>query len=839
MIDSIERSSLVHVHKFGGTSMADVSAITQVLSIIRSSDAPQCVVVSAMQGVTDALCSLVDAALAKQSCDAQLQTLIEKHQNTWKTLAAQEGVNAKTLMTQFSADHASLKVMLDALASHGEKPDMVAKVQSQGEQWTAQMMAELLGDSWSFLNAADVLTVTHNQQGVAVDWANSEQCLADWQTTHQSTRCHVVPGFVARTMDGATTTLGRNGSDWTASIFAKLLDAKQLTIWTDVDGVMSADPRLVNEPVCLPAISYDEACELAYFGAKVLHPRTMLPVMQAGIPMRLRNTFNTKVQGTKIASQVALKELDAQGSMKHSHSPMKGLSVMNNMAVLELIGSGLLGVPGTAERLFAALAEANISITMISQGSSEHSICCVVKASQAAKAEAVVTEAFADALKSRNVTGVRVSNGMAVLAAVGDDMVGTPGVAAQLFSGLARARVNVIAIAQGGSERNISVVVREKDAIRGLRAVHSAFWLSPQTLSVGIIGPGNVGKALLNQLALASPRFDEEHQLVIRLRALANSKRMVLDDHRLVPMQAFEQLPEGAPMDLDAFTNHVCAEHLPHAMIIDCSGHPAVADRYADWLKRGIHIVTPSKHAGSGDWQRYQTIQQAMRRHSVNGGMFRYEATVGAGLPVIQTLRSLLDTGDELIGIQGIFSGTLAWLFNHFDGNKPFSALVREAHQLGYTEPDPRDDLSGTDVARKLVILAREAGRQLSLSDVSIDNLVPEHLRDLSRDDFMARLEEMDDTMNAKLADAKAKGSVLRYLGILDEDGQATVTLSTPEPGDATIHGRLTDNLIQFTTKRYANNPLVVQGPGAGPEVTAAGVFGDMLLVTQALGARL
>lgn len=701
------------------------------------------------------------------------------------------------------------------------------------------MMAELLGASWSFLNAAEVLTVTTNQQGVAVDWPQTKRLLSQWLEARASSKCYVVPGFVARTDSDETTTLGRNGSDWTASIFAKLLQAKQLTIWTDVDGVMSADPRLVHEPVCLAAISYDEACELAYFGAKVLHPRTMLPVMQAGIPMRLRNTFNTKAQGTKIASQTELKEHYAHTTSKQGHSPMKGLSVMHDMAVLELIGSGLLGVPGTAERLFAALAEANISITMISQGSSEHSICCVVNAKQAAEAEAVVTQAFYEALKNRDVTGVRVSNGMAVLAAVGDDMVGTPGVAARLFSGLARARVNVIAIAQGGSERNISVVVREKDAIRALRAVHSAFWLSPQTLSVGVIGPGNVGKALLKQLALATPRFDAEHQLVIRLRALANSKRMVLDDHRLEPMQAFDLLPEGEPADLDAFTDHVCADHLPHALIIDCSGHPAVADRYADWLKRGIHIITPSKHAGSGDWARYQEIQQAMRRYSVNGGIFRYEATVGAGLPVIQTLRSLLDTGDELIGIQGIFSGTLAWLFNHFDGSKPFSALVREAHQLGYTEPDPRDDLSGTDVARKLVILAREAGRQLSLSDVSIDNLVPEHLRELSSDDFMARLEDMDEVMNAKLADAKAKGSVLRYLGILDEHGKATVTLSTPEPGDATIHGRLTDNLIQFTTKRYADNPLVVQGPGAGPEVTAAGVFGDMLLVTQALGARL
>ena len=408
-----------------------------------------------------------------------------------------------------------------------------------------------------------------------------------------------------------------------------------------------------------------------------------------------------------------------------------------------------------------------------------------------------------------------------------------------MLGGLAQARVNVRAIAQGAGERNISVAIGARDATRALRAAHSAFWLSPQCVSLGLIGPGKVGRALLAQLADAHPRLSAEHQpdsqLELRLRAIAGSQRMLLSAKAMPPQGAVDALADGEALDLERFAAHVRAEHLPHALIVDCSGSDAVAAYYPQWLAAGIHVVTPNKQAGAGPLQRYEAIRAASRN---GGGKFRYEATVGAGLPVIQTLRSLLDTGDELTEVEGILSGTLAWLFNRYDGSTPFSELVREAHRLGYTEPDPRDDLSGTDVARKLVILAREAGRALSLEQVEVESLVPEALRSVSKDEFMARLDELDAPLKQRFDAARAAGLGLRYLARLDRDGRASVGVVSPPPGHASMHGALTDNLIQFRTRRYADNPLVVQGPGAGPDVTAAGVFGDILSIAQTLGAR-
>jgi len=410
-------------------------------------------------------------------------------------------------------------------------------------------------------------------------------------------------------------------------------------------------------------------------------------------------------------------------------------------------------------------------------------------------------------------------------------------VAARLLGGLAQARVNVRAIAQGASERNISVAIASADATRALRAAHSAFWLSPQYVSVGIIGPGQVGRALLSQLTAALPRLRSRSRLDLRIRGISDSKRMALSETGLDPGIALDALQGGGAQatDLDAFAAHIRAEHLPHALIVDCSASDAVAAKYPQWLAAGIHVATPNKHAGSGDWARYAAIREAQRQ---GGGRFLYEATVGAGLPVIQTLRSLLDTGDDLHGIDGMLSGTLAWLFNRFDGSQPFSALVREAMGLGYTEPDPRDDLSGLDVARKLVILAREAGRELSVEDVDVESLVPVELQTVSREEFLARLEELDAPMQVRLETAAAQGLGLRHIAQLGRDGSARVGVVGLPAEHACRHTRLTDNLVQFRSERYSENALVVQGPGAGPQVTAAGVFGDMLAIAQSLGAQ-
>lgn len=821
-----------HTHKFGGSSLADADRYRVAVGLLDDGSRERVTVVSAMQGVTDALVALVAAARDAQDWAPAWAALRRRHVDTAHSLdphrrhGTVETIEAEFERLRESLDHLRARTG----AADAADDSLAAALPGLGEILSSHLIhAALGGDTagWSRLDAREVLVVHPGEMGVGVDWARSRANLAAWRQRHPA-RDVVVTGFVARDGDGRDTTLGRNGSDYSAAIFANLFDADALTIWTDVDGVLSADPRLVPDAVCLPSMSYAEACELAYFGAKVLHPQTLAPVQQRGIPLRIRNTRNPRAPGTLISLRP-----------RPDGTPVKGISLVHDLAVLELVGNGMVGVPGAAERLFGALRGAGVSVTMISQGSSEHSICCVVRADQAQRGRDAIVAAFAEAMADGQAQHVTVTPDICVLAAVGDGMVGLPGVAAQLFDALAKARVNLRAIAQGAGERNISVAIAARDATRALRAAHSAFWLSPQCISIGLIGPGKVGRALLAQWAAAQPRLQRDARgqpkLDLRLRALADSRRMHLAARAMAFDEAGDNYAADAePLDLERFAAHVRAEHIPHALIVDCSGSDAVAACYPQWLAAGIHVVTPSKHAGAGPLARYEAIREASR----NGGQFRYEATVGAGLPIIQTLRSLLDTGDELTEVEGILSGTLAWLFNRYDGRTAFSELVREAHALGYTEPDPRDDLSGTDVARKLVILAREAGRALSLEQIEVESLVPESLRAVSKEEFFERLHELDAPLQQRFDAARAAGLSLRYIARLDRDGRASVGVVSPPPGHASLHGALTDNLIQFRTRRYADNPLVVQGPGAGPDVTAAGVFGDLLSIAQTLGAR-
>ncbi|TDB26794.1 bifunctional aspartate kinase/homoserine dehydrogenase I [Stenotrophomonas sp. ATCM1_4] len=814
------------VHKFGGTSVADAERYRHVAQLLLArQEQVQVTVVSAMKGVTDALIELARLAGAGDA----------NWEERWHELRARHRAAAAALLGEHSgatvewldARFARLHDVLAALAVIGELPqEVLDRVQGLGEVFSAHLLGhhlQALGEDCDVLDAREVLVVNHGELGVDVDWKSSAAKLELWRQSHPARRL-VVTGFVARDRKGHITTLGRNGSDFSGAIFAALFEADELHIWTDVDGVLSADPRVVPEAVQLDALSYDEACELAYFGAKVVHPQTMSPAIERGLPIIIRNTFQPDHPGTRITGESS------------SAGPIKGLTLSPDLAVLNVEGTGLIGVPGTAERVFSALRNAHVSVVMISQGSSEHSICCVVKQGEAEQAREALVQAFSHELAAGQVQRVQLTTGVSVLAAVGDGMAGQPGVAARLFEALGRAHVNILAIAQGSSERNISVAIDARDATKALRAAHAGFWLSPQTFSVGVIGPGNVGAALLDQLNTAQPQLLAKAKLDLRLRAVTSRTRMLLDQRGLHGewKQAFEA--SRSPADLDLFTEHLLSARLPHTLIVDCSGSPEVAERYAGWLAAGIHVVTPNKQAGAGPLARYHAIRAAAE---ASGARFRYEATVGAGLPVITTLRDLVDTGDEVTAIAGIFSGTLAWLFNKYDGSVPFSELVTQARGMGYTEPDPRDDLSGIDVARKLVILAREAGHDLSLEDVAVESLVPASLQQASVEDFMAALPEVDATFAQRLADARSRGCVLRYVAQF-KPGQAPSVGLVELPADhAFANLRLTDNVVQFTTGRYCNNPLVVQGPGAGPEVTAAGVFADVLRVAAGEGARL
>ena len=818
------------VHKFGGSSVADAGCFRKVADIIEASANPrEAIVLSACRGVTDALLGLVTLA---ERPDGDFGPALDALHNRHRELAAAlvSKVACAGYCEQLERDCRDIAGMLQTVRLiRSSTYAMRDVISGYGEIWSTRLFAPFLAERARirgevlWIDAREVIVVEWGSLGPAVQWAVSEANLRRLVPQGFNGRL-IVTGFVARTIKGNQTTLGRNGSDFSGSIVGALLSAAEIIIWTDVDGVLSADPRLVPNAQVIDELSYNEAMELAYFGAKVIHPQTMEPAVARSIPIFIRNTFAPQKRGTLICAH------------PQSALTVKGITTIDPVALVNLEGAGMIGVPGTAHRLFGALRDSGISVILISQGSSEHSICFAIPAAQALRAEEVVRRAFDAELRDGQIQQVEVALGMSILAVVGDGMAGAHGVAAKVFNSLGNAGISVRAIAQGASERNISVVVDGKVGAKALRAVHAAFYLSPNTLSIGLIGPGTVGGVLLAQIATQLERL-RALNLDLRVRAIASSKRMLLVETAVdLDGWAARLADDGEPLDLEKFAAHVQADYIPHSVIVDCTASAEVGTNYVAWLTRGIHVVTPNKKANSGPLPYYRALQEAGR---AAGAHYLYEATVGAGLPIIQTLRDLRDTGDEITRIEGIFSGTLAYLFNLYDGREPFSSIVRAAKAKGYTEPDPRDDLSGMDVARKLIILGREMGLTLEMGDVRVEGLVPKALEKCSAEEFMVRLPEFDATMAATLEDARRKNEVLRYVGRVDRDGNATVGLLRLDARHAFANIALTDNVVRFATRRYRDNPLIVQGPGAGPEVTAGGVFSDLLRLSAYLGAHL
>ena len=808
------------VHKFGGSSLKDADHVRRVAQLIADRGSSTAVVVSAMGGTTDMLLTLVNASAPLPERLAVLNALAERQQEAHEALLS--GPAAEGVAAALTADLDTMRTVLRATEVLGAVSETAeALIAGFGELWSARLLTATLtarGVEAAFLNARDVLVVRHERMGPVVDWEATRARFATWQA-ETATDVLVITGFIARTPNGAPTTLGRNGSDFSAAIFAALLNAQALHIWTDVDGVMTADPRQVPDAQRLSALSYPEAMELAYFGARVIHPQTLAPAFNRTIPLYIRNTFKPDAPGTRI---------HAGGDAER---PVKGFAAIDHLALINLEGSGMMGVPGIARRLFSALEEAGVSVMVISQGSSEHSICFAVPDAQAEAARAATETAFYAEQHQGKVQPVQVTRNCSVLAVVGDNMAGTPGIAATFFGALGQAGVNVRAMAQGSSERNITAVVDGTDATRALRAAHAGFYLSNHTLSVGIIGPGNVGSALLDQLATEAERLRTRHRIDIRVRGIIDSQHMLLTEQQLNLATWAEALGNAStPADLEAFADHIQTDYHPHAVLIDCTSSSAVAGRYEDWLKRGIHIVTPNKKANTASLPSYRALHTTRRGVSAR---YLYETTVGAGLPVIQTLRNLVETGDRVHAIEGILSGTLSYLFNAFDGERAFSEILQEARANGFTEPDPRDDLSGMDVARKVVILGREMGVDVSLDDVEVESLVPDALANGSVDAFMAGLPAHDETMTQILQDAQAAGQVLRFVGRINHTGTASVKLGRYDDAHPFARIHRTDNIVQFRTARYRENPLIVQGPGAGPAVTAAGIFADLLRIVQ------
>jgi aspartokinase/homoserine dehydrogenase 1 len=819
------------VHKFGGSSVADADCFRKVAAILEAAPPGRLgVVLSACKGVTDALLRLV--ALAERQDEgyhAELTQLRSRHAAIATEVLTPAA--AQQYLASVDQDCLDIEGILHAVkltrAAARNVSDLVA---GYGEVWSSRLFQRFLAGRArrpgpvQWLDARRVLIVEWDPLGPAIQWEEARARLAT-QVAADFHGTLVITGFIASDKRGVPTTLGRNGSDFSASIFGALLAAREIQIWTDVDGVLSADPRRVPDATVIDSLSYNEAMELAYFGAKVIHPQTMAPAVKGGIPIWIRNTFAPEKVGTLICAQPT------------SLLPVKGITSIERVALVNLEGTGMIGVPGTAHRLFGALREEAISVILISQGSSEHSICCAIPQEQAERAAAVVRRAFEREMQEGQIQSVDVDPDLAILAVVGDGMAGTPGIAAKVFAALGATGVNVRAIAQGASERNISTVIDGRSATRALRAVHAGLYLSPHTISVGVIGPGTVGRVLLDQLASQGARLREQFKLDLRVRGVLGRRRMLLSDSGAALGDWREQYDASSvAADATRFVEHLRVDYLPHTVLVDCTASDAIAARYADWLAAGIHVVTPNKKASSGDLSYYTRVQEARRAGAAH---YLYQATVGAGLPVVTTLRDLLATGDEINSIEGIFSGTLAYLFNAYDGRVSFSQIVHEARQRGFTEPDPRDDLSGTDVARKLIILGREMGLPLELQAVRVESLVPADLAAGSIDDFMEQLPRYDAALAERLAAARTRGKVLRYTGRLSAAGEAAVGLQEFDGKHVFANIALTDNVVRFATRRYCNNPLIIQGPGAGPEVTAGGVFADLLRLAAYLGARL
>ncbi|KAK0576084.1 hypothetical protein LWI29_011606 [Acer saccharum] len=753
-------------------------------------------VVSAMSKVTDMMYDLIHKAQSRDdSYLSVLDAVFEKHKSTAHDLL--DGDELAAFLSRLHHDINNLKAMLRAIYIAGHATESFSDfVAGHGELWSAQMLAAVVrqnGVDCTWMDTRDVIIVNPTSTNqVDPDFMESERRLEKWFSQKPS-KTIIATGFIASTPDNIPTTLKRDGSDFSAAIMGSLVKAGQVTIWTDVDGVYSADPRKVSEAVILKKLSYQEAWEMSYFGANVLHPRTIIPVMRYDIPIVIRNIFNLSAPGTMICRS----SVNENGDGQKEDSPVKGFATIDNLALVNVEGTGMAGVPGTANAIFGAVKDVGANVIMISQASSEHSVCFAVPEKEVKAVAEALQSRFREALNAGRLSQVQIIPNCSILATVGQKMASTPGVSATLFNALAKANINVRAIAQGCSEYNITVVVKREDCIRALRAVHSRFYLSRTTIAMGIIGPGLIGATLLDQLRDQTAVLKEEFNIDLRVMGISGSKTMLLSDMGIDLLRWRELLKEkGEVTDMEKFTHH----------------------------------------ANSGPLDQYSKLRALQRKSYTH---YFYEATVGAGLPIISTLRGLLETGDKILRIEGIFSGTLSYLFNNFVGTQTFSEVVSEAKAAGYTEPDPRDDLSGTDVARKVIILARESGLKLELADLPIQSLVPEPLRACaSVGEFMEKLPQFDQDLAKERQQAEDAGEVLRYVGVVDavnKKGIVELRRYKKDHPFAQLSG--SDNIIAFTTTRYKEQPLIVRGPGAGAQVTAGGIFSDILRLASYLGA--
>ena len=825
-----------HVHKFGGASLADSAAVRRAVEIIQSHHPePTVVVVSAMAGVTDALLAVARQARAgdKGAVGSLIEQLRTRHEEVAAALLL-EPQNRASMISVIGQAFQELDAVAWELRGLPEIPPRILdQVVSRGEQLSARLVAAALeasGTRAEYVDAMDVIVTDDTFGQASPDFVATDLNAAAAITPILARKAvPVVPGFFGKTASGDLATLGRGGSDLTATLLARALEAKRVSLWKDVPGLLTADPRVVPDARVIPKLHTREAAELAYYGAKVLHPRALIPLTGRNIPIYVRPFENAASAGTEVSEQVPA-----------GRFPVKALTAASGQALITVTGNGMLGVPGIAARTFAALHSRQISVSLISQASSEHSICFSVPEAFTVQARDSLLQEFQQEISHREIDGVEVSPGMATVAVVGLGMHGTPGVAAGVFSALAAGALNVVAIAQGSSELNISVVVAAADAPEAQRRIHAAFQLSriaggsvirPEQMEIVLLGFGQIGRALSTLLSRV-----KRPALSLRVAAVIDRSGFVFDPdgispRRLVTLAAekgkgrrLADLPEGQPAITLEAVSHIAAYALTRPVLVDLTADDT-AEVLEQALTHGMDLVLANKRPLADRQEISNALWQTAR---ARGRRILHEATVGAGLPIIDTYHKLVESGDRVNRIEGLLSGTLGYVLSQVSDGVPFSNAVRTAMAKGYTEPDPRDDLSGTDVARKALILARLLGYRGELSQSGVESLVPDWGRTLTRESFLDRLPEQDSYWKSRVDAAAAENSVLRYVASVTADEVAVGVQAVPATSAlASIKG--SDNQLVFITDRYNTNPLVITGPGAGAEVTAAGVLNDIL----------
>ena len=815
------------VLKFGGSSVKNAERIQQVCAILKAnqiSEEQSVVVFSAFGGVTDLLLEMGRlAATADQSYLESIEQFKNRHypvidellngayKTTAQTFIDERIIEIENILKGIFLLREGTKRAFDYLVSFGERCSSFIITQYLNQE----------GNSVSYLDARQLIRTNDNFGNAIVDFKVTNEQIGTY--FKENTGSFITTGFIASTSEGSTTTLGRGGSDYTAAIFGASLDASVIEIWTDVDGVMTADPRKVKDAFTVPQMTYAEAMEMSHFGAKVIYPPTIVPAMEYHIPLCIRNTYNPTFKGTFISNDPV--ETDAI---------LSGVTSISKIVLLTLQGSGMFGVSGIAARLFDALAKAEVNIILITQGSSEHSITCAISPEDKEKAEKTIASAFDYELKRGQIEPLIVEENLSTIAIVGERMRSRPGMAAQLFTALSKNGINVVAIAQGSSELNISLVIDKKDETKALNAIHERFFYTDtNVIHLFFVGVGLIGSSLLNQIQKQTAYLKEQKNIDLRVVGLANTKTMLFNQNGIDLVNWKSELSNSSDTsDLDGFVEKMVSMNLRNSIFVDNTASATPVNYYEQILKNSISISTPNKIATSSSYKQYRYFKQLADKNNVQ---FHYETNVGAGLPVISTLKGLVDSGDKVLKIEGVLSGSLSFIFNNFTPEESFYDIVKQAQKLGYTEPDPRIDLSGKDVRRKILILGREAGVSLEAEDVEIENILPQPCVDAKTiDEFFAALKSNEQAFVDRIEKASAADKRLRFIAALD-NGVATISLQEVDSSNPFYNLSGSDNMIVFTTERYKERPLVVRGPGAGAEVTAAGVFAEIIQIATFL----